>query len=114
MHAREFVKPQPIQLKHPQAPADAKAVTYSFEDYLGEFVWGYAKWNTEDGWDESQIRLGDVIERTEPGQVVRIEELDDWERLREANKAAELRGVFAPKLRKMQRAIKSAHKPTDS
>jgi hypothetical protein len=115
-HVREFVKPEPMKLVIPgqQTPPGQQpaTMTYSFQDYLGEHVWGYAKWN-EDGWDEAQIRLGELIEATAPGALVCIESLDDFEKLREANKAADIRGPLAFKVRKFQRAIKSARAPNE-
>ena|ERR1700676_1077714 len=106
MHVREFIKPEPVTLNFPPGSQNK----YSFEAYVGEFVWSYPKWG-EDGWDDSQIRLGEAIEAAEPGQPIKIESLDDWERLHEANKAAEIKGPYAPKIRRFQKAIKSAYKP---
>ncbi len=105
MHAREFVKPTPLELPTPSGKA-----MYPFSAYLGEFVWSYGKWG-EDGWDDAQIRLGEIIDATPDGELVKIDELDDWEKLREANKAAEIKGPYAHKLRKHQKAIKSSRKP---
>jgi len=113
-HVREFIKPEPMVLVIPgqqlAANEKPKTITYSFEDFLGEHVWGYPKWN-EDGWDEAQIRLGELISETKPGSLVCIESLDDFEKLRDANKAADIRGALAFKIRKFQRAIKTARAP---
>lgn len=113
-HAREFHKPEPMVLVIPgqqlASGEKPKTMTYSFADYLGEHVWGYPKWN-EDGWDEAQIRLGELIEATPDGGLVCIESLDDFEKLREANKSAEIRGPLAFKVRKFQRVVKSARAP---
>jgi len=107
MHDREFTKPHAINFGTAEKPA-----MYPFEAYVGEFIWGYEKWG-EDGWDEAQIRIGETIEGTAPGEPVKLS-LDDWEKLREANKAAQLKGPMAHKLRKMHKAIKQASKPSES
>lgn len=101
MHDREFSKPNPLTLQ--------TGATYPFEAYVGEFIWCYSKWN-EDGWAEAQIRLGDAIDSAKPGEPVKMS-LDDWEKFREANKEAQIKGPFAHKLRKFQLAIKAATKP---
>ena len=111
MHDREFIKPANIKLRLPTQPKGTPDVEYSFDSFLGEYVWSYPKWNTDDGWDEAQIRIGEAIEATADGGVVQIATIDDFEKLREANKAADIKGHFAPKIRKMQRAIKGATRP---
>jgi hypothetical protein len=111
MHDREFIKPAPLKLRLPAQPKDSPDIEYSFASYLGEHVWSYQKWNTDDGWDEAQIRIGDAVDAAADGGIVLIDTIDDFEKLREANKAADIKGNFAPKIRKMQRAIKSATRP---
>lgn len=107
MHDREFTKPQPIRLAGPPGQPDLE---YKFEHYVGEFVWSYGKWNEEDSWGDAQIRLGEAIEEANPGEPVKMS-LDDWEKFREANKEAKIQGPLAHKIRKHQKAVKSAHKP---
>ena len=106
MHDREFIKPNAINFGTAEHPA-----MYPFEAYLGEFVWSFDKWG-EDGWDEAQIRIGEAVEAAKPGDTVKLS-LDDWEKLREANKAAQLKGPMAHKLRKLQRVIKCATVPSN-
>ena len=114
MHAREFIKPAPVSVKmyrqNEGQPIETLTRLYSFDDYLGEFVWSYARWG-EDGWDDAQIRIAEAIDATEEGQPVPIDSIDDWEKLHEANKAAKLTGNNAPRVRRLQRAIKSARSP---
>jgi hypothetical protein len=106
---REFIKPAPVQLRVEGADGQHSTVQYSFASYVGEYVWCYAKWS-EDGWDDAQIRIGDAIDAADVGGAVTLE-LDDWEKLREANKDASIKGPYAHVLRRHQKAIKSAHRP---
>ena len=81
-------------------------VQYTFLMFLGEFVWTYPKWS-EDGWEEACIRIGDAVDSLEVGGELSLT-LEDFEKLREATKAATISGPIAYKLRKMSHAIRSA------
>jgi hypothetical protein len=119
MHVREFPKPAPIKLKgrkqivgkdgKPEIVDDE--VDYRYYDYVGEFLWSYAKWNTEEGWDDAQIRIGDAIEAAAEGEPIKFEELGDFEKFHEANKSAQITGPNAHRLRKLQKAGKGARAP---
>jgi hypothetical protein len=110
-HVREFAKPAPLKLRFPLPNGSFEDKEYTYELYLSEFIWAFSKWNTEDGWDEAQIRIGDAIEGAAVGEMIKFETLEDFEKFREANKAADIRGPFAHKLRRMQKAGKDARAP---
>jgi hypothetical protein len=83
-----------------------RGTQYTFAMFLGEFVWSYPKWS-EDGWEEACIRIGEAVDLLEQNGELLLT-LEDFEKLREAVKAANISGPLAPKLRKMSRAIRSA------
>ena len=113
---RTFDKPAEITLNHALVNAAGKTefqkVPYDFEQFLGEYVWCYTKWS-EDGWDEAQVRIGELVEAAADGETVTLLD-EDQTKLREAYLAyrtpsgGTISGPYAPKLRKMGRAIKNA------
>lgn len=118
MHVREFPKPAPIKLKGrnqimgKNGPELVEAeIDYRYDDYVTEFIWSYPKWNTDEAWGDSQIRIGDAIEAATDGEPIKFEELEDWEHFHEANKAAEIKGPNAHRLRRFQKAGKNARAP---
>ena len=117
MHVREFIKPAPIKLKgRMQSMKDGKPeiveswVDYTYDDYAGEHLWAYPKWNTEESWQDAQIRIGEAME-VAVGQPIKFQDLDDWEKFREANNAADIKGPNAWRVRKHQKAGKGARAP---
>lgn len=118
MHVREFMKPAAVKLKGQiQRPGAnglefvEEEVSYRYEDYVGQYLWAYGKWNTESEWQDAQIRIGDAIDQAEVGQMIRFEEMEDWEKFREANMAASITGPHAHRVRKHQKAGKNARSP---
>jgi hypothetical protein len=112
MGDRVFLKPEPFELPQPVQGLPGGGRLYGSEAFFGEVVWPYEKWGTTDEWSDAQIRIGDLLEATAPGRPV-VLSLEDYEKLREATRAAKLQGSYAHKLRRMARQITSA-KPLDS
>jgi hypothetical protein len=106
MADRTFKKPDSFQVKVRMPDGTETTAPYGFDDFLVEYVWPHAKWN-EDAWEEAQIRIGDALEGVEDGGDVGLK-LEDWEKLREAVKAAQIGGRYAPKVRRMTRAVNTA------
>ena len=114
MHDREFVKPLPIVLRLVlQGQPQPQDLLYGYDQYVGEFVWAYGKWNAEEAWQEAQIRIGEALEAAEASKarLVKFEDIDDWEKFNEANKAAVIQGPMAHRIRRFQKAGKGARKP---
>jgi hypothetical protein len=103
---RSFAKPAPVTLRRP----DGASAEYRLEDYLGECVWGYEKWNAERSWSEAQVRIGHAVEQATDGAHVELSD-QDARMLAEANAAASVTGVFAPKIRLMQHAVAALDAP---
>lgn len=124
-HVREFQKPvtmllpQRLQRQELVKGEDGRSVLgfedalmpYRYEDYLAEHVWAYPKWNAEEAWQDAQIRIGDAIAAAGEGELIKFEEVSDWEKFHEANMRAEIKGANAHRVRKMQKAGKSARTP---
>jgi hypothetical protein len=119
MADRRFVKPASFTIQprkiNPLMPADAPTFEQDFDSAFCTIIWSSPKWNG-DGWDDAMIRCSEAIEAAPPGGNVDLS-LEDWEKLRDAVKeraeAGEFKGPYAPQLRKMARAIKSACKPPE-
>ncbi len=118
MHVREFQKPGPILVKMRRQVAEAgrlkivdDEVEFRYEDYIAEYVWSHGEWNTDESWGEAQIRIGEAIEATPVGCYVRFAELDDFEKFRKANNAAQITGPNAHRIRRFQKAGKNARAP---
>jgi hypothetical protein len=112
MGDRVFLKPEPFELPAHVQTLGPTARLYPAEAFFGEFVWPFDKWGTTEDWGDAQIRIGDLLEATAPGRPI-VLSLEDYEKLREAVRAAKIGGSFAHKLRRMARQITSA-KPVDS
>lgn len=80
---------------------------YGFREFVVEFAWPYPKWDAEEAWQDAQIRIGAALAAEPLPEELVLEEMD-WEKLREAVKAATIRGPHAPRLRVMQRAVRLA------
>lgn len=118
MHVREFPKPAHLTLKGRKQMMGKNGVElvddeieYRYEDFVTEFIWSFSKWNTGEGWDDAQIRIGDAIEAAAVGEPIKFEELGDWEKFHEANKAADIKGPNAHRVRRMQKSGKNARAP---
>src|SRR5579859_1528759 len=121
MHVREFQKPvtMVVPTRLPKQPEGGSNVVghedvlrpYRYEDYIAEFVWSQDKWNTEESWQDAQIRIGDAIDAAKEGEMIKFDSLDDWEKFHEANKNAKIVGTNAHRIRKLQKAGKNARQP---
>lgn len=101
----EFRKPHPIMLPRDQARRDI-LTPYELEDFLGDVIWSWPKWK-EDGYCDAQVKIGEAIEATAPGEMVQLE-LPDWEKLRDACKEQPIQGRYAPRLRFWANLIRAA------
>lgn len=87
--------------------------SYTMQHFFAEFIWPFPRWSDDEHWGDRQIDLGAKLENLGPGDVWELREAD-WEKIRDAAKAAQLTGRpyppnVAPKLRYMQRAILQAN-----
>lgn len=110
-HVREFVKPSPITLRIQLPDGSVREQSYTYEMYMGEFLWSYAKWNADDDWGDAQDRIGEALESPAAGELIKFESLSDFEKFHEANKAAQITGPHAHRVRKLQKAGKNARAP---
>lgn len=99
------------QLMGPQGVID-RDVTYTFHDFVVEHAWPYGKWNTDEAWQDAQIRIGDVMQACflDPDKALELEDMDA-EKLREAVTASPISGPQAPRLRRMQLALTRVSPP---
>lgn len=111
---RQFIKPAPIMcrvgLDKEGRPVEFE---YHMDGYFTEYVWKYPKWNEEESWGEAQIRIGDALEAAKVGEPVGFS-LEDWEMLREANRAAKIEGQYAHRVRRHQRTVSGASRPPEA
>jgi hypothetical protein len=103
MADRTFTVPECFQVKVMLPDGAEHQAPYGFDDFLVEFIWPYAKWN-EESWMDAQTRIGEALEGVEANGPVGLA-LEDWEKLREAVRAARPVSRWAPKIRRMQQAV---------